>query len=1138
MEHAPFVHLHTHSEYSILDGSAKIDDLARKASQFKMPALALTDHGNMFGALEFYKSGVHHGIKPIIGEEFYLSPDSMHTRGTKTKPYHLILLARDEVGYRNLVILSSRAFLEGFYYKPRIDKQLLASHAEGLICMSSCLGGEVPSHILQGRYDRAKEAAGEYIDIFERENFYFELMNNGISDQVEVNKNLIKLGREMNVGLVATNDIHYLEKADAAYHDVLLCIQTGKTINETKRFRFKSQEFYFKSPEEMIDLFAEFPQAISNTIEITEKCNLSLEFGKYRLPHFPIPGGHTAESYLKKLTEEGIRRRYGDTAGEEVHQRVHMELGVIGSMGFSTYFLIVWDFIRFAKSRGIAVGPGRGSAAGSIVAYALEITDVDPLKYGLIFERFLNVSRISMPDIDIDFDGDRRDEVINYVREKYGNDRVAQIITFGAMKARAAVRDVARAMDIAPAEADGIAKLIPSRIDITIDEAITTSRELSDRIDSEERVKQLFTYAKGLEKLVRHPSTHAAGVVISPEPLTEIVPLYRDPKSGVVSTQYQMKNLEDVGLIKMDFLGLKNLTIIERCLRNMEHDGLQVPNMKGLDLEDAEVYRLLSQGRSMGVFQLESNGMQSLLRRLQPNRFDDIIAILALYRPGPLDSGMVDEFIERKQGTKPIVYADERLEPVIRETYGVIVYQEQVMEIARVICGYSMAEADNLRKAMGKKKIEILEEEREKFIDGAVKNRVERGVAENIFDLIRTFGRYGFNKSHSTAYALLAFQTSYLKVHFPVQYLSSLLSGELHDTDKLCQYICEARETGVTVEAPDINRSDVLFQVEEGKIRYALAAIKNVGESAAQKIVEEREKDGAYSSLHDFTSRVDLRLVNRRVMESLTKSGAMASLAENRRTVYENIDAALEYGSSVQGDRLIGQSSLFDEMGEDAVNAGYFRMQQFDEWDEAELSDFEKEALGFYFKAHPLLKFGDMIKRTGALSILELKDIPSETQVSIFGVIALTKVITTRGNKEMAFVTLEDLTGSLEIVVFPSVYEHYSSYLDGKQVIVVTGRINGDKVIADRIQYPAEAEKESHTGIHILLNNPVDEDALIRLRDLFIQNKGKCNIFLHTSELESSQRAIKASTFLLVEPSEELLTQMRKENLVEKAWVT
>jgi DNA polymerase-3 subunit alpha len=693
-------------------------------------------------------------------------------------------------------------------------------------------------------------------------------------------------------------------------------------------------------------------------------------------------------------------------------------------------------------------------------------------------------------------------------------------------------------MDITPADADGIAKLIPPRIDITIDEAIETSRELSDRIKGDEQVKQLFAYAKGLEKLVRHPSTHAAGVVISPVPLTDIVPLYRDAKSGVVSTQYQMKNLEDVGLIKMDFLGLKNLTIIERCLKNMRQDGLQAPEMASLDLENQGVYKLLSQGRSMGVFQLESSGMQNLLRRMQPGKFDDVIAILALYRPGPLDSGMVDEFIERKQGRKPIVYADNRLEPVLRETYGVIVYQEQVMEIARVICGYSMAEADNLRKAMGKKKIEILEEEREKFIEGAVNNRVKRSVAENIFDLIRTFGRYGFNKSHSTAYALLAFQTSYLKAHFPVYYLASLLSGELGDTDKLCQYICEARESGVQVEAPDINCSDVLFSVEGDRIRYALAAIKNVGERAARSIVEERGRGGAFASLQDFVCRVDLRLVNRRVMESLAKSGAMDSMGDSRHSVFENIEAALDYGSSVQGDRQRGQSGLFDDMDEDVSGTDFFRMQQRDEWPEAELSQYEKEALGFFFKAHPLLKYGGIVRRVGVLNILDLRDIPSETQVSICGVISSVKPITTRANKEMAFVTVEDLSGSVEVVVFPSVYEQCANYLDGKLVVVVTGRLNGDKVIADRMLYPEQALKESHTGIHILLNEPVEEDVLVRLRDLFIQNKGSCNIYIHTSELEHNAKAVKASTFLLVDPSEELFSQIEKENLAEKAWVT
>jgi len=1137
IEHASFVHLHTHSEYSILDGSAKIDDLIEKALQYHMPALALTDHGNMFGALEFYKKAMHRGLKPIIGEEFYIAPDSMHKRGTREKPYHLILLAGDEEGYRNLLNLSSAGYLEGFYYKPRIDINLLSAKSKGLVCLSSCLGGEIPVLLRQGKYEEAEKRAGVYRDIFGKENYYFELMDNGLEEQKSVNSDLIKLGSRMDIQVVATNDVHYLEKSDAEYHDVLLCIQTGKTVQETKRLKFKSDQFYFRSPQEMTALFENYPQAIRNTIEITEKCNLKLDLGRYKLPHFPIPKGHTADSYLKKITEEGIRRRYNEST-QEIQDRAKRELEVIRSMGFSTYFLIVWDFIRFAKSRGIAVGPGRGSAAGSIVAFALGITDVDPLKYGLIFERFLNQSRISMPDIDIDFDGDRRDEVIQYVREKYRQDRVAQIITFGAMMARAVVRDVARATDIPITEADTLAKLIPSRHGITIEEAIKDSNDLQIRIEKDPRVKRLFDVSKRLERLVRHPSTHAAGVVISPEPLSNLVPLYRDAKSGVVSTQYQMRDLEDVGLIKMDFLGLKNLTIIRRCLQNIEAAGLPVPDMDNLDLEDPDVYAMLGEGRSMGVFQLESNGMKSLLKRLQPNRFDDIIAVLALYRPGPLDSGMVDEFIERKRGRKPIAYADPRLREALEETYGVIVYQEQVMEIAQVISGFTMAEADNLRKAMGKKKIEILEEARSTFIDGAVKNGVQEKTAEEIFEMIKTFGRYGFNKSHSTAYALLAFQTAYLKVHFPVFYIASLLSGELHDTDKICQYICEAREMGINLKAPDVNKSGVFFEVRDNVIQYALAAVKNVGESAARIIVQERENGGEYLNLFDFTSRVDLRLVNRRVIESLVKSGAMDGFGENRHTLFENIENALEYGTSIQGDKLRGQSSLFEGMGGENEEQVFYQTAKYDEWNEAEVSENEREVLGFYFKAHPILKYSDIIARVNALTVSELKTTSSESRVSVFGIPSSVKVITTKDRHEMAFVTLEDLTGSVEVVIFPSVYEKFGACLGEKGVIVITGRLDGEKILADDICLPEELAKETVSGLHILLNDPVSEEKLLRLRDLFIQNKGKCSVYIHTRELENSKRAVKASSFLLVNPGEKLLALLMEEKLVEKAWVS
>ncbi|RKY01942.1 MAG: DNA polymerase III subunit alpha, partial [Spirochaetes bacterium] len=1012
MEHVPFVHLHTHSEYSILDGASKIDDLVNKAKSLKMPALALTDHGNMFGALEFYQKASVHGVKPIIGQEFYIAPKSMTNKEPKEKPYHLIILAKDEEGYKNLIYLSSMAYLKGFYYKPRIDKQLLSAHSEGLIGMSACLSGEVPYYIRNDMHEEAERAAGEYIDIFGKDNFYFELMNNGIKEQLIVNERLIELASRIGIKTVATNDIHYLNREDAKNHDVLLCIQTGKTVNDPRRMRFKTDQFYFRTAEEMYTLFSEHPEALKSTIEITDKCNLNLELGTFHLPNFPIPEGYTAESYLKELAEKGLKERYKNM-DKRIQDRFKMELEVIKSMGFSTYFLIVWDFIRFAKSVGITVGPGRGSAAGSIVAYSLGITNVDPIKYGLLFERFLNRSRVSMPDIDIDFDGDRRDEVIKYVRKKYGEDRVAQIITFGAMKARAVVRDVARALEIDLRESDRIAKLIPSRPDITLDEALETSRELSDIVENNKKVARLFEISRGLEKLVRHPSTHAAGVVISPVPLTEIVPLYKDPKSGVISTQFQGKNLEDVGLIKMDFLGLKNLSVIQRCLESIKLAGLPVPDMDNLDLNDRDVYNLLSNGRSMGVFQLESSGMQNLLKRLKPTCFEDIIAILALYRPGPLDSGMVDEFIERKQGRKKITYLDPKLEGILKETYGVIVYQEQVMQIAQVISGFTLAEADNLRKGVGKKKPELIEEARGKFIEGAVKLGVSKKVAEEIFEMIRTFGRYGFNKSHSTAYAIIAFQTAYLKVHYPVHYLASLLTGELNDTGKISQYISEARQMGIDVLAPDVNRSGAYFKAEGKSILYALSAIKNVGESAAKIIEEERIKNGPYKSIFDFTTRVDLRLVNRRVIESLIKSGAMDCFSSTRKSLFNSLDRVLDYGSSIQIDRQKGQNILFDMSDEEFTLINQPEIKEEKEWNSAELSIYERDALGFYFKSHPILKYESLFEN-GIMRISDCLQYGKTMAVSIMGVVSQKKKITTKDNKEMAFITVEDLTGSIE----------------------------------------------------------------------------------------------------------------------------
>jgi len=1135
MDHVPFVHLHTHSEYSILDGASKIDDLVNKAKSLKMPALALTDHGNMFGALEFYQKASMHGVKPIIGQEFYIAPKGMTNKEPKEKLYHLIILAKDEEGYKNLIYLSSMAYLEGFYYKPRIDKQLLSVHSEGLIGMSACLGGEVPYYIKNDMYEEAERAAGEYIDIFGKDNFYFELMNNGIKEQLIVNEGLIKLASRIGIKTVATNDIHYLNREDAKNHDVLLCIQTGKTVNDSKRMRFKTDQFYFRTAEEMYALFSEHPEALKSTIEITDKCNLNLELGTFHLPNFPIPEGYTAESYLKELAEKGLKERY-KRMDKRIQDRFKMELEVIKSMGFSTYFLIVWDFIRFAKSVGITVGPGRGSAAGSIVAYSLGITNVDPIKYGLLFERFLNRSRVSMPDIDIDFDGDRRDEVIKYVRKKYGEDRVAQIITFGAMKARAVVRDVARALEIDLRESDRIAKLIPSRPDITLDEALETSRELSDIVKNNKKVARMFEISRGLEKLVRHPSTHAAGVVISPVPLTEIVPLYKDPKSGVISTQFQGKNLEDVGLIKMDFLGLKNLSVIQRCLESIKLAGLPVPDMDNLDLNDRDVYDLLSNGRSMGVFQLESSGMQNLLKRLKPTCFEDIIAILALYRPGPLDSGMVDEFIERKQGRKKITYLDPKLESILKETYGVIVYQEQVMKIAQVISGFTLAEADNLRKGVGKKKPELIEEARGKFMEGAIKLGVSKKVAEEIFEMIRTFGRYGFNKSHSTAYAIIAFQTAYLKVHYPVHYLASLLTGELNDTGKISQYISEARQMGIEVLAPDVNRSGAYFKAEGKSILYALSAIKNVGESAAKIIEEERIKNGPYKSIFDFTTRVDLRLVNRRVIESLIKSGAMDCFSSTRKSLFNSLDRALDYGSSIQIDRQKGQNILFDMSDEEFTSINQPEIKEEEEWNSAELSIYERDALGFYFKSHPILKYESLFEN-GIMRISDCLQYGKTMAVSIMGVVSQKKKITTKDNKEMAFITVEDLTGSIEVIIFPSTFERFRNYIESSEVIIVTGKFEGEKIFADRLSNPEDFKKNDVTQLHLLIKDKAKEEELVKIRDLLIKYKGKCNVFIHIPELEKRSRSIKASTFLLVEPEESLISKLKNENLVEKVWV-
>ncbi|RLA78626.1 MAG: DNA polymerase III subunit alpha, partial [Deltaproteobacteria bacterium] len=871
-----FVHLHLHSQYSLLDGAIRFEELFPLLETYGMKAVALTDHGNMFGAIEFYHEAKKHGIKPILGCEVYVAPKNRFEKDGD--PFHLILLATDAQGYRNLSHLVSLGYLEGFYHKPRIDWELLERYNRGLIALTSCLKGEIPSLLLQGRYEEAKQRAGALKELFDEGRFYLELQDNGLEEQKRVNEGLVRLSRELGVKVVATNDCHYLRRSDALLHDVLLCIQTGKNLQDPKRLRFSSDQFHLRPPEEMEALFSHVPEAVKNTLEVAERCELELQLGQYHLPHFEPPGGASLEDYLRELATHGLRRRLSERKvadADPYWKRLSEELQVINSMGFAGYFLIVADFVNYAKERGIPVGPGRGSAAGSLVAYALRITDIDPLEHGLLFERFLNPERVSLPDIDVDFCYECRDEVIRYVMDKYGHDKVAQIITFGKMQARAVVRDVGRVLGLPYREVDLIAKLIPAGPNVTLREALEVEPRLKEMAARDERVAQLLEFAQRLEGMVRHASTHAAGVVIANRPLMDYLPLYRAP-GGEVTTQFAMKDVERIGLVKFDFLGLKTLTMMRRIVDLVAKRKGEVVELNGLPLDDEETYQLLSSGDTTGVFQLESQGMRELLRKLKPSTFKDLVALVALYRPGPLGSGMVEDFIKRRHRKGQIRYPHPALKEVLEETYGVIVYQEQVMMAASRLADFSLGEADLLRRAMSKKDPQEMARLRERFVEGAVRKGVDRQKASEIFDLMAKFAEYGFNKSHSAAYALVAYQTAYLKAHYPQEFMAALLTADMDNSDKVMRYITECREKGIEVLPPDVNHSSWEFTVEGDcppKIRYGLGAIKNVGRQAVEAILEARE-GGPFRDLFDFCRRVDSRRVNRRAVESLIKAGA------------------------------------------------------------------------------------------------------------------------------------------------------------------------------------------------------------------------------------------------------------------------
>ncbi|XPV75993.1 MAG: DNA polymerase III subunit alpha [Desulfovibrio sp.] len=1044
-----FVHLHCHTEYSLLDGAIRVKDLCQRAKDLGMPAVAITDHGNMFGAITFYMTAMSMGIKPIVGCEVYVSEGSMHKKEVGKARYHLVLLAKNQKGYKNLCKLVTKANLEGFYYKPRVDLDLLREHSEGLIALSACLAGEVPRKLMNEGLEAGIETAKIYSEIFPGD-FYLELQDNGLEIQTKLNDLLIQTAEATGLPMVATNDCHYLDAEDYEAHDILLAIGTGNTIHDEKRFRMDTDQLYYKTPEEMERAFAHVPDAIANTQRIAERCNLEIELGNYYFPIYELPEGMTLTDEFHRLCKEGLQKRI-DMVPYKIDEKVYWdrldyELGVIDEMGFPAYFLIVQDFINWAKDNKIPVGPGRGSAAGSIVAWAMRITNLDPLPYDLFFERFLNVERISMPDIDVDFCERRRTEVIRYCMDKYGHDRVAQITTFGTMKAKAAIKDVGRALGIPFADCNKIAGLIPDEMKMTISKAMDQEPELANMYDSDSQIRQLIDVSKRLEGLSRHASTHAAGVVMSDKPMMDYLPLYHG-KKGETVTQYDMKKVEKAGLIKFDFLGLRTMTVIEDCLDIIRQQGREAPDLDTMTLDDPDAYRIMARGDTDGIFQFESSGMRKYLRMLKPNCFEDVIAMLALYRPGPLGMGMVEEFIKRKHGEIEVSYPHDSLEDVLKSTYGVIVYQEQVMNTAQVIGNYSLGEGDILRRAMGKKEASVMAQQRQRFLEGARENKIAEKTANDIFDLMEKFAAYGFNKSHSAAYALISYYTAYLKAHFPVEFMAALISTELNNTEKVFMYINACRDMNVEVCPPNVNLSHPRFSVSEGRIHFGLGGIKNVSEDSVQNVVEERLKNGDFKDLMDFCARVDLKKTSKRTMEYLIKSGAMDCFGCSRAGLLNGLEKAHSIGQKRAKDKqsgmismlgMIGGSEASEEVGLCLANEEFL----MEEWQDKEKLQNEKEALGFFLSYHPLTPFRDDIKRLRLNTLDHCKNSGHEAAVKVALIIPGKKIhITKRGDK-MAFCQAEDLTSLGELIVLPKVYATCADMLDSDEPLLVTGKVD------------------------------------------------------------------------------------------------
>lgn len=1112
MSDSSFVHLHFHSEYSLLDGACKIKPSVKRAEELGMPALAITDHGALFGAITFYEAAKARGIKPILGCETYIAPGSRFERKTERKSYanHFVLLAENEQGWDNLMQLISKAYLEGFYYKPRIDKDLLREHHEGLIGLSACLKGEVAEHCMHERLDEAEQTALEFAEIMGPDHFYLELENHGLPEQQKANEGLLEIARRTGLPLVATNDVHYLKREHAEAHEVMLCLQTQTVMSDERRMQYGSDQFYMKTAEEMEALFGAVPEALANTVRIAERCNVELRLGKHAPLHFPVfetPKGLNQKAYLEQLAHEGLLERYGlkdpahpsDEKEERIIERLRHELDVIEATGFVNYFLVVWDFIKAAKDMGVPVGPGRGSGAGSMVAYALGITGIDPLAFDLIFERFLNPERVSPPDFDIDFCQARREEVIDYVKEKYGEENVAQIVTFGTLGAKTVIRDVGRVLEIPFAECDKLAKLVPEDPGMTLRRAEEMNPDFRKQIQKDESAARIMQYAHILEGLPRQTGTHAAGVVIGEKPLIEIIPLARD-KDGQPVTQFEMKPLEKTGLLKMDFLGLRTLTYIEETLKNILETHDEAPDMDRLPMDDTETFELLSRGDTVGVFQLESSGMRDLFRRVRVTRFEEIIAMIALYRPGPMH--MLDDYIQRKHGKQKIEYDHPLLEPILRETYGIMIYQEQVQRAANVLAGFSLGQGDILRRAMGKKIAEVMEEQRVKFIEGCEKtNQIPASKAEAIFNKILKFAEYGFNKSHSAAYALISYQTAYLKAHYPVEFMAALMSSEMNNFDKLPGFISASHEMGIDILPPDVNRSGLRFRPDGHAIRFGMAGVKNVGSGAVEALVHERSQNGPFKGLIDFCLRMDSKVVNRKVMESLIRCGAFDFSPAHRNRMFIGVEFAMAHAASVLRDRQSGQTSLFGLMDDQpAEEDSDEQLPDQPVWTESDMLKAEKELLGFYISGHPLTQYEWILRHYNLADPERLLELSHQTETRIGGLITNAQVKYTRDKRKIAVFRLEHTAGSFEVVVYSDLYEKYRDLIRDEEPILLCGEVQNEeefKMVARELHPLREAPAlfSSKLGLHLPAAGLTDE-RLERIKALLGAHKGRVPVSL------------------------------------------